>query len=480
VSERPSFAATVEIAVRNVEERLKGDPESIDLRLERAALLEILGHNEVVRMIYAGILAREPGHARTLNALGRLLYKTGQRTTAQAAFAEAASKHPDDLASHLNLAYTFVFNSKFDDARRHYERALELDPEHPMAHQGLAYVLDELGDSERAAKHRASGFREAVNEGSYRGEGEPVRVLLLCSVFGGTVSTAQFLDERIFLTTALVVELFDGAQPLPAHHVVFNAIGDADRCAEALVRAKEILAQTDAPLVNQPDAVLATGRLQNAARLGTLEGVVAPQMHSLSRTGANPRIPFDYPILLRALGFHTGRFFVRVERAEDLPAALEGMPSETVVAIQYLDGRGSDGKYRKFRAIMVDGQLFPLHLAISKDWKVHYGSAQMTEPAHRAEEERFLSDMSGFLGEPTMSALRRIVEAMSLEFGGIDFGVDPSGNVLLYESNATMTVVVPEQHDTATYRRLPAERIVLAVMKMLARLSARVDRLRGP
>ncbi|MGH7715232.1 MAG: tetratricopeptide repeat protein, partial [Vulcanimicrobiaceae bacterium] len=436
-----------------------------------------LGHTEVVRMIYAGILAREPGHARTLNALGLLFYKTGSRTAAQTAFAEAASKHPKDVASHLNLAYTFVFNSRFDDARRHYERVLELDPEHPMAHQGLAYVLDELGDSARARRHRTSGFREAVSEGSYRGEGEPVRVLLVCSALGGTVSTAQFLDERIFLTTVLVVELFDGTQPLPAHHVVFNAIGDADRCAEALMRAKEILAHTDAPLVNAPDAVLATGRLQNAMRLGTLDGVVAPQMYSISRSEQSPQIPFDYPILLRALGFHTGRFFVRVERAEELAGALQGIPGETVVAIQYLDGRGPDGKYRKFRAIMVDGQLFPLHLAISSDWKVHYGSAQMTEPANRAEEERFLSDMAGFLGVGAIRALHNIVEAVGLEYGGIDFGIDASGNVLLYESNATMTVVVPEQHDTAAYRRLPAERIVLAVMKMLARLSARVDRL---
>ena len=114
---------------------------------------------------------------------------------------------------------------------------------------------------------------------------------------------------------------------------------------------------------------------------------------------------------------------------------------------------------------MVDGELYPLHLAISSDWKVHYGSAQMNEAAHRAEEERFLSTCRRFLASDTMSALRSIVEAIGLEFGGIDFGVDANGDVLLYESNATMTVVIPEQHDTATYRRLPAERIVLAVIE---------------
>ena len=473
------FSAAVENALHDVEERLKADPDSIDLRHERASLLDVLGHAELARMEYVAILARLPGDARALNALGRLLYKTGARTAAQAVFAEAASKHPDDVASHLNLAYTFVFGSKFDDARRHYERALELDPEHPMAHQGLAYVLDELGDAAGADRHRASGFRDALMEGEYRGDGEPVRVLLLCSVLGGTVSTAQFLDERIFLTTALVVELLDDSAPLPPHHVVFNAIGDADRCAEALVRAKEILARTDAPVVNHPDYVLRTGRLENAARLRALEGVIAPHVRQLSRSSV-AQDSLTYPVLLRAPGFHTGRFFVKVDRAEELAPALASLPGETVLVIEYLDGRGADGKYRKFRAIMVDGDLYPLHLAISQDWKVHYGSAQMNDAGHRAEEERFLSDMTAFLGEPTMRALRSIVNAMNLEFGGIDFGVDATGNVLLYESNATMTVVIPEQHDTATYRRFPAERIVVAVIKMLARLSARVDRQRSP
>jgi tetratricopeptide (TPR) repeat protein len=478
VVERPSFAAAIEDALRNVDERLREDPDSVELRLERAALLESLGHTEMARLVYTGILAKQPGDVRTLNALGRLLYKSGARTAAQIAFAEAVSRHPDDVESNLNLAYTFVFMSRFDDARRHYEKALEVDPEHPMAHQGLAYVLSELGDEEGALRHRGSVFREPIIEGSYRGEGEPVRVLLLCSILGGTVSTAQFLDERIFLTTTLVVELFDDAAPLPPHHVVFNGIGDADRCGPGLVRAREILRLTDAPVVNKPDAVLATGRLENASRLGALSGVVAPRMRRLTRAQAQ-HTPPAFPILLRAPGFHTGRFFVKVDRAEDLAAALASLPGEDVLAIEFLDGRGEDGKYRKYRAIIVDGELFPLHQAISTDWKIHYGTAQMSDPGHRAEEERFLSDMPGFIGPQAMAALEAIVRTLGIEFGGIDYGIDRAGNVLLYEANATMTVVVPERHDTATYRRLPAERIVLAVIKMLARLSARVDRPRA-
>ena len=41
----------------------------------------------------------------------------------------------------------------------------------------------------------------------------------------------------------------------------------------------------------------------------------------------------------------------------------------------------------------------------------------------------------------------KIVRAeLGLQFGGIDFGIDAFGNVLLYEANATMNVMTPEIH----------------------------------
>lgn len=442
-----------------------------DDALERAMELESQGHNELARLAYADVIARSPGHAGALNALGMLLYRTGSRKAAQIAFSEAARANPDSVASHINLAYTLVFESRFLEAREHYARALELEPQNRMAHQGMAYVLSELGDEDAAQEHRNAGFTEPVLYGTYRGEGDPVCVLLLCSLYGGTVSTAQFLDDRIFLTTTIVVELFEGA--LPPHHVVFNAIGDADRCAPALERAVEILVNASAPIVNPPQAVLATRRMGNARRLAAVEGVRAPRMALMRRDEVLVAEDFGYPLLFRAPGFHTGRFFERIERGDELEAALARLPGEELLAIEYLDGRGPDGKYRKYRAIVVDGELYPLHLAISSDWKVHYGTADMRDPLHQAEEQRFLQDMRGTLGARTIAALEGIAAALGLDYGGIDFGVDAEGRVLLYEANATMTVVVPEAHE-APYRRLPAERIIVEVIKMLAKRASGV------
>src|SRR5579883_842281 len=107
-----------------------------DSALQRAAELEAKGLIDLARLAYAEIVAKEPANARALNALGLLLYRTGSRKAAQAAFMQAARENSGDIGSHLNVAYTLVFESRFLEAKHHYERALELDPESTMAHQG--------------------------------------------------------------------------------------------------------------------------------------------------------------------------------------------------------------------------------------------------------------------------------------------------------------------------------------------------------
>ena len=64
---------------------------------------------------------------------------------------------------------------------------------------------------------------------------------------------------------------------------------------------------------------------------------------------------------------------------------------------------------RKYRVMFIDGRAYPLHLAISSDWKVHYFSAAMaSNAAHRQEEQRFLTDMPAAIGATAMAALDAI------------------------------------------------------------------------
>jgi hypothetical protein len=118
--------------------------------------------------------------------------------------------------------------------------------------------------------------------------------------------------------------------------------------------------------------------------------------------------------------------------------------------------------------MFVDGEMYPLHLAISPNWKIHYFSADMAErPDHREEEERFLTNMADVLGEKAMRGLRAIQETLGLDYGGIDFGLSLEGEVLLFETNATMVVEPPPPDERWNYRRAGVARIHAAVREML-------------
>jgi aromatic-L-amino-acid/L-tryptophan decarboxylase len=455
---------------------IASDPGALTARFERACLLHEMGRTPEARDAYLDVLAREPSHRLALNNLGTLLHSGGYRTAARTAYAQAVARHPGDPMSHVNLGNVLYESGEFPSARQHYEAALRLDPGHAEAHQGLAYVLAEFGDEESAQCHRRTGFegRPALQL-PYRGAQPPVPLLLLVSSRGGNIPTRNLLDDRVFQISVVLPEFYDLKVPLPPHEVVFNAIGDADRAAQALAAAESLLALTTARVINLPSAVLATGRASHA-RLSRMPGVVAPVAVTLPRellsspeaAATLARHGFRFPLLLRTPGFHTGRHFLRLESAEELAGAVAELPGKGLTVIEFLDARGADGKVRKYRVMMIGGELYPLHLAISSHWKIHYFTAEMAESAeHRAEDARFLANMQEVLGARAMQALAGIQATLGLDYAGIDFGLSAAGDLLLFEANATMVVNPPEPGERWEYRRPAVERIFAAVRRKL-------------
>jgi hypothetical protein len=157
-----------------------------------------------------------------------------------------------------------------------------------------------------------------------------------------------------------------------------------------------------------------------------------------------------------------------VETADGLAAAVAQLPGKETTVIEFLDARGADGKVRKYRAMMIAGQLYPLHVAISSHWKIHYFTAEMAERAdHRAEDAEFLENMPAALGPRAMEALSAIQATLGLDYAGIDFGLSGAGDLLLFEANATMVVNPPEPDPRWAYRRPAVERIFAAIRRML-------------
>jgi hypothetical protein len=467
----------MEAELKGAEARLAAGDRSPDALFLRASLLHLLGRHEDAKAAYLSLLQLEPGHQEALIRFAALLRDTDFRTAAQSVYRQCMRLYPSDTRAPVGLGNVLLDQGDFAGARPLYEAALALDPSCVEAHQGLAMVLMELREDEAALRHGRLGFagRAAVSN-PYRGAAEPVRVLVLNSVGGGNIPLRRSLDDTIFQSTLLLAEFQDPAADLPPHDVVFNAIGDADHCAAGLAAAQTLLARTSAPVLNPPQAVARSGRAENARRLGALEDVVAPLTQSFTRAGlAGPEAParllglgFHFPLLLRALGFQAGKHFVKVDQEAGLAPALAALPGDHFAVIQFLDARGPDGKLRKYRAMLINGQVLPLHAAISTDWKIHFFSADMAgNAAHRAEDEAFLRDMPAALGPRATAALARIRGALGLDYCGVDFGLDREGRLLLFEANATMVILPPSQDELWAYRRAPVQRALDALTQLL-------------
>ena len=468
-----------EAKLKEIDAQIRRMPGAIGLRFDRATLLERLSRNDAAKAAYLEVLQKDPKHFGAINNLAMLLFKMGQRQEAFLLYAEAAERHPDNAVAHANLAFMFLKANEPGRARDHYERALALDPKDVEAQRGLAAVLTQQG--ERDAARSLSGLGQSIVTLPYRGSGKPVTVLLMVTLGAGNVAAERLLDDRTFQVHKLTVELHALHTPLPAHDVIFNAIGDADEAQEALAKATQIIAASSAPVVNRPDVVLASGRAANAKRLRGGPGVVVPAIDIIARdllagplgTAALEARGFHLPVLLRSPGFHTGRHFSRIERSGELDAAVASLPGDNLLAIEYIDTRNALGEYTKYRVMYVNGEMHPLHMAIGHQWKVHYFSSDMADRSdHREREAAFLSDMETALGHDAVATLRRIGEALGLEYAGIDFAIDGNGRIVVFEANATMIVAMPADEARWAYRREPVERIYAAVRAMLLQRAA--------
>lgn len=450
---------------------------AIDVEIERAVLLGALNRHQDAQHAFVDILRRAPANFSALNEFGTLLTNMGSIEAACRVYSEAIAHHPENPIGHVNLANLLLRASRHAEARAHYEAVLRIDPEHAPAHQGLGAVLSDIGDRAAAGHHFEKGFRgHAVSNLPYRGAAPPVTLLQLVSSGGGNIPTAPFLDDRVFLTCVIVADYFDPESPLPPHQLIFNAIGDADLCQPALRVAARLVARSSAPVINDPRAVMKTGRIGNAEQLRAIPGVVTPRTLAMARhtltgpdgAGSIANQGFGFPLLLRSPGYHTGRNFILVEAAAELSAAAAGLPGDDLLVIEYLDARGQDGNARKYRVMMIDGRIYPSHLAISKNWKVHYFTSDMADRReYRHEEANFLADMPATLGSKAMAALERIRDRLGLDYAGADFAVGPDGDLLLFEANATMVIAPPGADERWSYRRAAIEKIRDAVVAMI-------------
>jgi len=429
---------------------------------------------------YRDALREEPEHFAALNDLGMLLARRGALPEALRYFAAAVSADPSQAVGHANLATLLLRGGDAVNARRHYEAALERAPENVEAHRGLALALAELGLEEVARAHRQRGFADApLTTLPSLGPGSPLPLLLLVSESTGNTHFERLIDRRCFVIHKLVVEYADRVAFLPEHAVIVNAVGDVDSSSQALLAAERLITRSDASVINPPARITQTRREEHARRFAEIPGVRTPVMKRIARSdligpGVESRLTAEglsFPLLVRSPGFHSGEHLIYVERIADLESQIAELPGDELLVLEYIDIADEQGASTKYRMLLVNGVLYPLHAAIAPTWKVHFFTAQSEQERERQREidRAFLTDPSAVLGGAVVERLEVIARELGLDYGGIDFGVDRLGRVIVFEANATMVLphVSEDPHSFWGYRNPSIMRIADAVHRML-------------
>ena len=343
--------------------------------------------------------------------------------------------------------------------------ALVLDS--AFAHQ-LRFRRQQAQALQTQALDRAQIFR--VAEGFCPHSATKLRLLALLAPGDLMVNTP--LD---FITTHLDVQLdllfVRPGKPLPArlpeHDVAFFAVSESD--PDTLRRLAPLFAQWPRPALNDPARVLRLTRDGVAAALHDAPGVLTPRIAAIDRADLRA-LPagWDYPVLLRPCGSHAGDAFELLDGPPALATYLTETAGEKFFLGNFIDYRGPDLLFRKYRVVFIAGAPYLCHMAASEHWMVHYLNAGMTESAEKRELEAaaFTAFDSGF-AQRHRAALAAIDAWVGLDYHQIDCAELPDGRLLLFEADTAAIIHTMDPPDLFPYKPPQMHRVMQAFFAML-------------
>jgi Tfp pilus assembly protein PilF len=450
-----------------------------------ALSLHRLGRRDLALDVIQRALAIDPKFIVALRNLGQMLLEARQPEAACAAFEHWTAIEPRSVEALTKLGIAALAVPDVARAEVALRRALALDPNHVEAYVQLANALDHGHRHGEALGYRREAARRhgVVSQASLSGRSD-ARVLVVGGAGLCNLNLQCLLDRNRFDATIVYLQpegeedaVF--ARPpgaFPPCDIVINSIADVDNGGEFLEKARAFCARFDRPVVNAPDHRIArTTRDGVAGLLEGIRGLTVPSTRRLSwaEVAAMAEKPLAGPILLRPVGAHGGDDLERIDDAGQIHSFLSRVPAESFYLTAFHDYRSADGYWRKYRLVFVDRSVFPYHLTIGRDWKLHYYRVDMTEQAWmKPKEEAFLADWRSVFDGPRGEAIAEVARRIDLDFAGIDCAIGPDGNVVLFEANPTMLVHLSESPIEYPYKHRYVPRIFDAFGAMLVRRAA--------
>ena len=152
-------AKKFEKSVEQCRRALKLSNEHPELFIVCGDALSAIGKEDEARINYETALRLEPDNAEAHNHFGAFLLKTGSINNAIHHFQAASTLNPHDNKLSANLNTAKKLKNRLDAEMNEHMKQLERDPLNPDPHLALGHLFNKTGNTEAAIRH----FQKAID-----------------------------------------------------------------------------------------------------------------------------------------------------------------------------------------------------------------------------------------------------------------------------------------------------------------------------
>ena len=266
---------------------------------------------------------------------------------------------------------------------------------------------------------------------------------------------------------------------IPDHDIAFFGLSEADPAV--LARQRRLFAMWPRPALNDPRFLPGLERETLARSLAGVDGICSPTAVAVTRrdldahleTGASIGLDGPYPCLIRPMYSHAGNGLKLARNRTELAAYLGTSFERHFYLTAFEDYAGIDGLYRKSRIAFIDRQPFLCHMAVSRNWMVHYLNADMTGSAEkRAEEAAAMVDFDDGFASRHAAAFEALHERLGFDFYSIDCAETRDGRLLVFEADSAAIIHLMDPPDLFPYKQPQMAKVFAAFEAMLRRRAA--------
>ncbi len=267
----------------------------------------------------------------------------------------------------------------------------------------------------------------------------------------------------------------------PAHDAAIVAVAECSASRPLLAALARVAERWPRPLLNAPGRIARLTRDGAWRLLHEAPGVIYPRNQRFSRRQLSEAGRAEnFPFIVRPVDSHAGAGLEKIEDKTELATYLQNQAEAFFYTAPFIDYRGADGKFRKMRIAMIDGEPFPVHLAISSRWMIHYLNADMAENAdHRAEEALFVEHFADFARRHAQT-LALMHEKLQLDYFLIDCAEIGGDQLLIFEVGSAMIAHDLDCPENFAYKSAPMRRLFDAFQRMIFSRAGKAMDARAP